>query len=339
MVVILALAGVVLGGGLLLNHLSKRPRPEHMEMTDRVPEKPELPEPLAAAEEKNPPPPQKGKKTEQEREEAARTQTGVGTRIVEAPQPGSKSDEARRGPDRDRTKTLEEQFQRHMSIGLTAYHEGNYPLARSELTKARELKPDAQEVAGALAQVEAAIRLQSIGDFKAGAAEAEAAEEWGKASDLYDAALKLDHTLQFAVQGRDRTLERIEMDKRLQFYLQKPEALESDEYLARASELLNRAEGIDPKGPRLNHQVETFRRLLKEAQNPIKVTFISDNLTEVSVYRVGKLGRFTARDLLLRPGKYTIVGTRDGYKDVRQEIIVKPGGASLRVDIACREEV
>jgi len=47
---------------------------------------------------------------------------------------------------------------------------------------------------------------------------------------------------------------------------------------------------------------------------------VSDNLTEVSVYRVGRLGRFTAQELLLRPGRYTVVGTREGYKDVRQEV-------------------
>ncbi len=93
-------------------------------------------------------------------------------------------------------------------------------------------------------------------------------EEWGKAMDFYDAALKMDATLQFAVQGRERTLERMEIDKRLQFYLQKPEALESDEYLARASELLKRTEGIEPKGPRLNRQVGGFHAADKGSAEP-----------------------------------------------------------------------
>jgi tetratricopeptide (TPR) repeat protein len=191
----------------------------------------------------------------------------------------------------------------------------------------------------ALTQVEAAVRLQSMGDIQARAAEAEALEDWAKALDLYAAALTLDRTLQFAVQGRERSLQRMEIDKRLQFYLQKPEALESDESLARAAEVLNRAERIEPKGPRLNRQLEAFRQLVKEAQIQIRVTLVSDNLTEVLVYRVGRLGRFTAQELLLRPGRYTIVGTREGYKDVRKEILVKPGEALPQVTIACREKV
>ncbi len=324
------LAGVVCGGVFLLNHLSNRPHPELIESTDQVPGQPETPQPVQAPEEKIPPLPEKGAKEERQPPVAGQNQGAAETKA---------EGEARRDKDQGSRKSAEERFHRHLSGGLTAYHEKNYALARSELTKAQELKPNTPEVLEALAQVEAAVRLQSMGDIQARAAEAEALEDWAKASDLYAAALALDRTLQFAVQGRERSLQRMEIDKRLQFYLQKPEALESDESLARAAEVLNRAEGIEPKGPRLNHQLEAFRQLVKEAQIQIKVTLVSDNLTEVSVYRVRRLGRFTAQELLLRPGRYTVVGTREGYKDVRQEILVKPGEPPPQVTIACREKV
>ena len=333
------LAGVVSGSGLLLKDLLKRPRPELVNTTTSVPKEPEASERAQAAQEKVPPAPEKEKERDRTGAVSIQNQSVSDTGAERGVRPDLKSDDARKDRERSNRKSLEEPFHRHLSNGLTAYHEKNFARAKSELTKARELKPTAQVVTEALAQVEAAIRLPSIGDLKTRAAEAEVSEEWGKAMGFYDAALKMDATLQFAVQGRERTLERMEIDKRLQFYLQKPEALESDEYLARASELLKRTEGIEPKGPRLNGQVEAFTQLIKEAQSQTKVTLISDGLTEVSVYRVGRLGRFSAHELLLRPGRYTIVGTRDGYKDVRQEIAVKPGGASLQVNIACREKV
>jgi tetratricopeptide (TPR) repeat protein len=324
------LASVVGVSGFLLNHLSKRSHPELTETPAPVLGKP--PQPELATEEKSPPLPEKGAKEGRQPAAAAQNQGAEETK-AEGALP------ARKEKDQGNRKSLEERFHRHLSSGLTAYHEKNYALARSELTKAQELKPNAREVDEALAQVEAAVRLQSMGEFQAGAAEAEALEDWAKALDLYAAALALDKTLQFAVQGRERAIERVEMDKRLQFYLQKPEALESDESLARAAEVLNRAEAIEPKGPRLNLQLEAFRQLVKGAQSPIRVTLVSDNLTEVSVYRVGRLGRFKAQELLLRPGRYTVVGTREGYKDVRQEVLVKPGESPLRVTIACREKV
>jgi hypothetical protein len=72
---------------------------------------------------------------------------------------------------------------------------------------------------------------------------------------------------------------------------------------------------------------------------PVNVIIESDNLTQVAVYKVGKLGRFSQHELMLRPGTYTVVGARDGYKDVRQEIVVKPGQPSVRVAVKCRDKI
>lgn len=326
------LGGVVCGSGFLLNHLSKRSPAEFIQAPAPVPGRPETPQAVEAAEEKPPLLPQKPAKEEGRPAVAAQTREATENK-PEGPLP------PHREKDQGDKKPQEERFHRHLSGGLTAYHDKNYGLARSELTKARALKPNDREVQEAITLVEEAVRLQRLGDIQAKAAEAETLEDWAKASDLYADALALDGSLQFAGQGRERALERMELDKRLQFYLQKPEALESDESLARAAEVLTRADAVEPKGPRLNRQLEAFRHLVKEAQSQIRVTLVSDNLTEVSVYRVGRLGRFRAQELLLRPGRYTVVGTREGYKDVRQEILVKPGEAPLRVTIACREKV
>jgi tetratricopeptide (TPR) repeat protein len=337
--VIAILAVVVSAGGFLLNHLSKRPGPELVRTPDAVPSKPEVSERAQAAQGKVPPVAEKERKQEPTRPVSAKREIAAGTKAEDRSHGGPKSSVALKEKDPGDRRTLEEQFHRHLSNGLAAYHGKDLARAKSELTRAHGLKPDSGEVTEALTQVESEIRLQSIADLEAGAAKAEELEEWGKALDLYNAALKIDAALQFAAQGRERTLERMEIDKRLQFYIQKPEALESEEYLARATELLKRTEGIEPKGPRLKGQLEAFAGLIREAQGQTRVTLISDNLTEVSVYRVGRLGHFSAHELLLRPGRYMIVGTRDGYKDVRQEISVKPGGASLQVNIVCREKV
>lgn len=325
--------------GLLLNNLSKPSPPALMKTTDPVPGKRETAQPVEAAKGKAPLLTGKAGKEEPRPAFSAQNQGADEPKVEAALPPDPKPGESRKEKTQGNRKSVEERFHRHLSNGLTAYHEKNYALARSELTEAREFKPNAPEVLEALAQVEAAVRLQSIGAIQAKAAEAEALEDWARASDLYAAALALDGTLQFAVQGRERALRRLQIDKRLQFYLEKPEALESDESLERALEVMNRAEGVEPKGPRLNHQLDTLGRILKEAQSPISVTLLSDGFTEVSVYRVGRLGRFTARELLLLPGRYTVVGTREGYKDVRQEVLVKPGETRLRVTIACREKV
>ena len=123
------------------------------------------------------------------------------------------------------------------------------------------------------------------------------------------------------------------------FYMEKPNVLESDPHLSNALGLLQEASKIEPKGPRLAGQIEKLDELVRIAKTPVSITLKSDNLTEVAVYKVGRMGRFFTRDLNLRPGTYTVVGTRDGYKDVRQKMVVKAGEKGLRITLKCEERI
>ena len=115
--------------------------------------------------------------------------------------------------------------------------------------------------------------------------------------------------------------------------------LESDEHLKNAILLIEEAKEIDPPGRKLAAQIKALEDLVTAAQTPVVVIIESDNLTRVAVYKVGKLGRFSKRELKLRPGTYTVVGARDGHQDVRQKIVVKPGQQALRVTVECRAKI
>jgi hypothetical protein len=123
------------------------------------------------------------------------------------------------------------------------------------------------------------------------------------------------------------------------YFIQKPGVLESDEQLQNALLLMEEARTLQLKGSRFSGQLNDFITLVDAARTPVQVRIESDNLTEVAVYTVGRLGRFVTRELSLRPGTYTVVGSRDSYRDIRREIVVKPGQKELRVTIICREKV
>jgi tetratricopeptide (TPR) repeat protein len=226
-----------------------------------------------------------------------------------------------------------------MSSGFAALHKSEYEVARAGFLKAQSFKPDSREVQDALAQVDQAIRLARIEALREKALTAEQSEDWQRALESYVAVLEMDAAIQFAARGKVRSLEQIRITKRINFYLMKPGVLESDRHLENALFLLHEALETEPKGPRLTAQVKKFDKLVRVAQTPVNVTLESDNLTEVAVYKVGKLGRFYTRDLDLRPGTYTVVGTRNGYKDVRQKIAVKAGKNQVRITVKCREMI
>jgi tetratricopeptide (TPR) repeat protein len=249
------------------------------------------------------------------------------------------SRDAQKALKRVNERIVDEQFQKYMSDGLTAYHSGNYQKARTMLLKAQSFRPDSREVQNALVQVDEAIRLDNIEKLRKKGMEAEKAEKWEQALKSYLAVLEIDPHVSFAAEGRERSLEQIRIDKRITFFLQKPDALESDQQLQNAVLLIEEAGRLRPGRPRLSGQLNELKTLVDVARTPVKVIIESDNLTDIAVYKVGKLGRFNTRELSLRPRTYTVVGSRDGYKDVRQKLIVKPDQKEVRITIICRDQV
>jgi hypothetical protein len=71
----------------------------------------------------------------------------------------------------------------------------------------------------------------------------------------------------------------------------------------------------------------------------LRVALASDNVTDVTIYRFGRLGNFERKDVELLPGRYTVVGVRAGYRDVRRQIDVVPGREAATVVIRCEEPI
>jgi hypothetical protein len=86
-------------------------------------------------------------------------------------------------------------------------------------------------------------------------------------------------------------------------------------------------------------QVAELDALISAAETPVRIALTSDNATEVTVYRVGSLGVFERKDLELLPGRYTVVGSRAGFRDVRREITLLPGSPPATVVIRCEEPI
>jgi tetratricopeptide (TPR) repeat protein len=249
------------------------------------------------------------------------------------------SEKAQTALSRVKNLIAAEQFQQLMSSGFKALNEKDYNRARSSFLKARSFQPDSHEVKDALLQVDTAIRLARIEALRKMALAAESSEKWHEALPSYQEVLTIDNSIQFALYGKERSLKRKQLDESMNYYLEKPSVLESDHSLEKATKLLKEAKQIEPQGPRLTQQLKRLDKLVTEAQIPVPVTIESDSLTEVVIYKVGKLGRFTIRELNLRPGTYTIVGARKGFKDVRQKIAVKAGEGPVHITLKCSEKI
>lgn len=246
---------------------------------------------------------------------------------------------AAEGIARIEARLASDAFASTMARGFGALANADYAGARSAFEAARKIRPDAPEIAPALRQIEQEQRTRVISAKLGTAQEHEARERWADALKEYRAVAELDSTVAAAQEGVARVSPRAALNEQLELYLTQPERLFSQPVRAAARDTLARAATIASPGPQLQRQVATLGDWVARADVPVPIALHSDNLTQVTIYRVGMLGTFAERSLDLVPGSYTVVGTRPGYRDVRREIDVRPGAAPGPVVIRCEDRI
>ncbi|CAN5135377.1 hypothetical protein BH24PSE2_BH24PSE2_04200 [soil metagenome] len=231
------------------------------------------------------------------------------------------------------------QFSEAMSAGFAALQRDDYGGARAAFAQARRLKPSAPGPAEGLTQVELAVRLDEIASHREQAAALEAEERWSEAAEIYEAALELDADLAFAQAGLRRSRARAELTDRLDAYLNAPERMSSEKVHAAATALVQQLSRLTERGSQLESRIARLEELLKLAVTPVRVRLESDNQTQVVVHKVGELGTFESRELELRPGTYTVVGSCAGYRDVRRELEISAGNPPAPVVVRCEDKI
>jgi eukaryotic-like serine/threonine-protein kinase len=230
-------------------------------------------------------------------------------------------------------------FASAMARGFADLGSGNFAAARSAFESAGKIRPNASEVAAALKQVEQDERTQTIAGKLDTARDNESKEQWSEALKAYREVLALDSTVAAANEGVARVQPRSALNEQLEQYLTQPERLFSSPVRTAARETLQRANGIQNPGPVLTQQLTKLREWLARADVPVQVAIQSDNVTQVTIFRIGQLGSFEQRSLELAPGEYTVLGTRPGYRDVRRQIMVTPGTALAPVVVRCEDKI
>jgi tetratricopeptide (TPR) repeat protein len=230
-------------------------------------------------------------------------------------------------------------FAHAMSDGLAALDNKEYEAAAEAFRRAGDLQPESAQVADALLRVEQAQNLELIlvhGERSRGFEEQ---ERWVEALAEYDVVLAIDDTVRFAQEGSRRAAARADLARRIDYHIEHPDRLTSHAVYDEAELLLADATEVGKAGPRIERQIADLRRLLDGAATRVKVYLESDLKTEVTVYKIGRLGRFERHELELRAGTYTVVGTRQGYRDVRHQLVVEVDGQPARLTVSCTEKI
>jgi len=248
------------------------------------------------------------------------------------------------GPAVDALHDVSEQindlaFNDAMSRALNALEAEQVKTAETALRQAASLKPDEEVVRYTRRELEQVRQKLWLESQRKAAAKAESSEDWSGAVAIYTGVLTRVPQAAFARQGLAFAEDRERLHQQLDHYLDDPTRVYSDLPRANAEDLLESAANPPAGETLLAEKIRRLQTLIVEATTPRTVTLSSDGLTTVKIFHVGVLGQFTSQQLELRPGTYTVVGSRPGYRDVRRTLTVKPGPQQQTVDIRCEETV
>ena len=236
-------------------------------------------------------------------------------------------------------KIRESGFNLAMSAGFSLLEQGRNGDAHDAFSRALKLKPRSRAARNGLDQAQHRITSEKINGALERARAAEQKEDWQSAVAAYDVALKLDGSLGNAGEARRRATLRSEIHTRVEDILARPERLFDRNVYKDVAGFRDRIRALSEPGPVLTGQLTRLDRMLALADTPVTVELRSDNLTQVTLYKVGELGYFTSKTLSLRPGNYVSVGRRDGYRDVRVEFFVDPDKAMEPVVVSSSEKI
>jgi eukaryotic-like serine/threonine-protein kinase len=201
-------------------------------------------------------------------------------------------------------------------------------------------QPSATAGPEAPATASAASRDKRFAAARSHALELEAQERWEDAARAYTALLRQDRNLEFAQEGKERAESRLDLDDSLQAMLDRPDRIENSQQVReRAEALLQEARAIPDPGPVLSAQMERLGGLLPHSGRPLHVALLSDSETQVEIPGVGAFGSFARRDIELRPGHYTAIGTREGYREVRRDFVVSPERENEAIRVSCSDRI
>ncbi len=226
-----------------------------------------------------------------------------------------------------------------MSGGYKHLKNAQYDQAIKLFKLAQKKQPETKDPISALEQTYNEKKQASVSSFVQQAQAFELAQNWHDAQIYFKKALEKDPNLVLAKVGELRTQARANLDDKMQNIIDQPHRLSDKSVYKEAKNTYINATKINNPGSKLEQQILQVTDILNLTLIPVDIQIESDNLTHIKIYKVGDLGQFIDKTLSLKPGEYTIVGTRSGYRDVRQQVILAAGSKGQTIEVKCNEKI
>ncbi|RED44861.1 hypothetical protein [Aestuariispira insulae] len=240
----------------------------------------------------------------------------------------------------DVVKILRDQrFAAHISNGLAAVERRDARTARDRLAQAAQLKPDSPEInllGAKITALEKQLRLEAaLANYESSSGK----DDWQSAYDALAAVKSENPNNKDVLEGLQLAGKINDSSRALEQLITQEERLSSAKVRDQAEKALFDASIVAPFSPRLRDMAILLEDLVGKYQREIPVLVTSDNLTDIIVVGVGKVGKTTSREINLKPGSYVFEGRRQGFKSKRVELKIPAAASDSAITVICDEPI
>ena len=230
-------------------------------------------------------------------------------------------------------------FDAHISSGFSEIENHKIKEARYHYQRAKKIDPKRKELKVLLNQVLVEEKSYRIQQAIRHAEQEIRRDNWQQAKAGFAKVIKDMQENVIATKGLKRANEILGFQSVLGQYIKSPYRLTDSGVLSAAKKILVQAKysskyssGLKKQIDQLDNLIATFNRLI-----PVKV--MSDNMTDVRIRGIGKLGVILHKTIQLKPGNYTFEGTRKGFKSKLLQVLIPYDQNNYSVSIICDESI
>lgn len=247
--------------------------------------------------------------------------------------------EAKLALGRVSSRLAENELSRLLNKGYASLKSRQYGDARTAFIAAQKIAPNSGKPKQGITAVEQAIRAEKLATLKTEAQHFEETQAWGDAIKTYQQMLALSSSSPIAQHGLARSQKKEAILKELDQHINNKLRLGSEKVANEAKQLLQKIASINNPGSKIKQKAAALKKLIRLAMQPVSITLQSDNQTDIVIFKVGKFGMFEQRKFELKIGKYTIVGSRPGYRDVRKVVTITSDMTNKSIQVRCDEPI
>ncbi len=233
----------------------------------------------------------------------------------------------------------EARFEKAVVAGLDAFRTGELGRLEKALATVRSLYPDREETRTLAGKAITLKKEFAFNGFLKAAASAIKADRWKEAEAAFQKASALKASHKEVVDGLDLSRTILKHQATVRRYLKAPGRLSSTHVASAARDTLKEADLYGSFSPSLKLDLAALQTAIEDQNTPVEVIIISDNLTDIQVRGVGKVGLKKQYRIELKPGQYVFEGRREGYKTKSVPVDIATGMSSIQVEIIADERI